>query len=146
MRYNLIVKSTLKKFSSLLVKGGIEGGLIFFFSPVLALAQTTTAWTGRCLGTIPGATDVPTIQGFECLFYNVLQVIAALAGIVFFVMFVSGGFKYLFSGNDEKKVATASSSLTSAVIGLVGVIASWFILHLIQNFTGVNVTNFIIPG
>ena len=123
---------------------------IFLSFPVPSLAQTGLDWAAqpngaRCLGTGVAA-DVPTIQGLECLFYNVLQVITALAGLVFFFMFVSGGFKYLFSGNDDKKVAAASSVLTSAIIGLIGVIASFFILRLIQNFTGVNVVDFIIPG
>lgn len=116
----------------------------------MVLAQNTTAWTGRCVGSyypgVSNAGDVASIQGFECLFFNVLQVVAALAGLAFFVMFISGGFNYLFSGNDDKKVAAASSTLTMAIIGLVGVIASYFVLRLIQNFTGVSVTNFIIPG
>ena len=121
-----------------------------FISPISSLAQTGKDWLSqpngaRCLGT-GIASDVPTIQGLECLFYNVLQVVTALAGLAFFVMFISGGFRYLFSGNDDKKVAAASSTLTMALIGLVGVIASWFILRLIQNFTGVDVLNFKIPG
>jgi hypothetical protein len=118
---------------------------ISLFSPVIALAQNTEAWAAhdsRCVS----QGDVATIQGLECLFFNVLQVIAALAGLVFFFMFVSGGFKYLFSGGDDKKVAAAASSLTSAVIGLIGIIASWFVLQLIKNFTGVDVINFVIPG
>lgn len=119
--------------------------ILSLITPISALAQTGKVWSGRCLGTGIAA-DVPTIQGLECLFYNVLQVITALAGLAFFFMFISGGFNYLFSGNDDKKVAAASSTLTMAIIGLVGVIASWFVLRLIQNFTGVNVVNFIIPG
>ena len=108
-------------------------------------AQTTQAWSGRCVGT--GAnSDVATIQGLECLFYNVLQIIVMVAGLAFFAMFISGGFKYLFSSNDQKAVAAASSTLTMAIIGLVGIIASWLILSFIQKFTGVNVTIFKIPG
>jgi len=61
-------------------------------------------------------------------------------------MFISGGFKYLTSGGNEKSVASASSTLTMAILGLVGIIASWLILKFIQNFTGVNVTIFQIPG
>jgi len=61
-------------------------------------------------------------------------------------MFINGGFKYLFSSSEPKAVAAASSTLTSALIGLVGVIASWLILKLIQDFTGINVTDFVIPG
>jgi len=60
-------------------------------------------------------------------------------------MFISGGYKYLFSGSEPKAVA-AASTLTSAFIGLIGIIASWLILKLIQDFTGINVTMFTIPG
>lgn len=107
--------------------------------------------SGRCVGqniNIDGKayTDIATIQGFECLFYNILQVIVFFAGIAFFFMFITGGFKYLFSGGDSKKVAAASSTLTLAIAGVIGVIVSWFILNLISQFTGINVLDFIIPS
>jgi len=122
---------------------------LFLFLTTSALAQSPQDWknqsSGRCVGTGTTA-DVATIQGLECLFYNVLQVIVILAGLAFLFMFISGGFKYLFSGNEPKAVAAASSTLTMAFIGLIGIIASWLILSFIQKFTGVNVTIFKIPG
>jgi len=102
---------------------------------------SVTAKGGRC-----AIDDVATIQGLECIFYNILQVITVIAGLVFLFMFISGGYSYLFSGGDEKKVAQASSTLGSSVIGLIGIIVSWLILRFIQDFTGVNVVDFIIPG
>ncbi|HNY04207.1 MAG TPA: hypothetical protein PKI92_00405 [Candidatus Woesebacteria bacterium] len=117
----------------------------FLASPSPLRAQGTQAWTGRCVGTGTNS-DVATIQGFECLFYNILQVIVTIAGLAFLFMFISGGYKYLFSGGESKAVAAASSAITSAFIGLIGVIASWLILKLIQDFTGINVTIFKIPG
>jgi hypothetical protein len=129
---------------------------LFFLTnfSIPALAQTDWATQdARCVGSagvffglIGDATDVPTIQGFECLFNNILQVVVSLAGIAFFIMFLNGGFQYIFSNGDQKKVATASSTLTMSIIGLVGVIASFLILKLIQQFTGANVTQFKIPG
>jgi hypothetical protein len=110
-------------------------------SPSYSFAAPT-AWSGRCIAN----GDVATIQGFECLFANILQVIVAFAGLAFFIMFIIGGFNYLFSSNDEKKVATAASTLTMAIFGLIGVIASSFILRFIASFTGINVLDFIIPG
>lgn len=119
----------------------------FLVSPVYA--QTST-WTGRCVKTVnvngQSFDDIATIQGVECLFYNVLQIIVTIAGLAFLFMFISGGFKYLFSSSEPKAVAAASSTLTSAFIGLIGIIASWLILKLIQDFTGINVTIFKIPG
>lgn len=126
------------------------GGFCYNFSMISLITKPAYAaakeWTtaNRCVGGPTG--DVATIQGFECLFYNILQVIVLIAGIAFFAMFINGGFKYLFSSNDPKKTALASSTLTMALIGLIGVIASWLILRFIQNFTGINVTDFVIPS
>jgi TRAP-type C4-dicarboxylate transport system permease small subunit len=86
--------------------------------------------------------DVATIAGAEDLYRNILQAIMGLAGLVFFAMLIVGGFKYLTSGGDPKKAASASSTLTTAVIGVVGVILAWFILLFIKNFTGIDVTKF----
>lgn len=89
--------------------------------------------------------DVATIQGFECLFKNILQIVVPIAGLAFFAMFLIGGFKYLTSAGDPKKAAAATSTLTMAFIGIIGVIISWLILLLIEQFTGINVTEFAIP-
>lgn len=97
------------------------------------------AWNGTC---VQG--DVATIKGFECLFKNILQVIAYAAGVVFFLMFLVGGFKYITAGGDPKKAAAASSTLTFSIAGLIGVIVSWLIILLIKKLTGVDVTNFTI--
>ena len=121
-----------------------------------AYAQTTTWSQGHCVKTVTTKVsnyygnstydDIATIQGAECLFFNILQVIVYLAGLAFLFMFISGGFKYLFSSGEQKSVAAASSTLTMAFIGLIGIIASWLIISFIQKFTGVNITNFVIPG
>lgn len=115
--------------------------------PVSSYAQQTQPWqqiNTKCVD--PNNNDVATIQGFECLFFNILQVVVSLAGLVFLFVFLKGGFAFLFSGNDAKKVASASSSLTMAIIGLVGIILAWLILHFIEAFFGIPVTIFRIPG
>ena len=110
-------------------------------NPVSTFAQGE--WKGACVSDVGFSNgNVATIQGFECLFANILQVITGFAGLAFFIMFIYGGFQYLFSGNDEKKVMASSSTLTMAIVGLVGIIVSWLILSFIQNFTGANVTLF----
>jgi hypothetical protein len=123
-------------------------------NPVMAQTEWkdyTTGSGGKCTTsvTVNNKTydDVANIQGFECIFYNILQVIVYIAGIAFLFMFITGGYQYLFSSNDPKKTAQASSTLSMAILGVIGIIASWFILRLISNFTGIsNLTNFIIPG
>lgn len=110
--------------------------------PTSALAQGSP-WSGACISTIDSS--VPTIQGLECLFANVLKIIVTVAGLAFLIMFIVGGFQYMQSSNDPKAVAAASSTLTYAVIGLVGAIVSWLILLFIKDFTGIDVTQFQIP-
>ena len=90
--------------------------------------------------------DVATIQDFNVVFENIAQIIVYFAGIAFFIMFIRGGFSYLTSGGDPKKTAQATSTLTLAVVGLVGVIISFLIIKLIGDFTGINVTEFNIPS
>ncbi len=118
----------------------------YILSPSLVYAQDTSSWdNGRCTKTV-GDVEVATIQGLECLFANVLTVVTYIAGISFFFMFIVNGFKYIFSGSDQKQLAQINSSITLAVIGLAGVIISWLVLSFIQNIFGVNVTVFEIPG
>ena len=116
--------------------------MLKLISPIYA---QTEKWEniagGKCVNN-----GVATIQGLECIFYNIVQIIAVIAGLVFLFMFISGGYTYLFSGGEEKKMALASSTLGNAIIGLIGVIVSWLILSFISNFTGVNVIDFVIPG
>lgn len=117
-------------------------------SRITVLAQNTTKWEDYTTSSGQSCVthgDVATIQGLECLFYNILQIITYIAGIVFIIMFIRGGFSYLFSGGDPKKNAQSSATLTMSVIGLIGIIASWLVLRLIHQFTGVDVTNFVIP-
>ena len=107
------------------------------FLPHPAFAQGT-AWSETCVST----DGVATIGGLECLFSNILQVIMPLAGLVFFAMFIVGAFKYLTSGGDPKKMASASHTISLSFLAVIGVIISWLILLFIENFTGVNVTEF----
>ncbi len=111
--------------------------IIKFFLPQPVLAQPQK-WSGKCIS----ADEVATINGFECLFQNIISVVFSLASLAFFIMFIVGGFKYLTSGGDSKKIAAASSTLTYAVIGVVGIIVSWLVILFIKQFTGVEVTIF----
>ena len=125
--------------------------LFFLFSFIVyhlsfvtpALAQGAK-WSGACISSVDPT--VPTIQGFECLFANILKVVVTVAGLAFVIMFIVGGFQYMRSGGDPKAATAASSTLTYAIIGLVGAIVSWLILLFIKDFTGIDVTQFTIPN
>jgi len=86
--------------------------------------------------------DPAILQDLAVIVERVLNIAVRLAGIAAFVMLIVGGFQYLTAGGDPKKTQAASSTLTYAILGLVIVIAAWFILLFIEKFTGVKVTEF----
>lgn len=88
------------------------------------------------------ADEVATFSDLEIIFTNVLNIALTLGGLTVFIMLIVGGFKYLTSGGDPKQTASASSTITMAVIGLLVAISTWFIFQLLNRITGINLLNF----
>lgn len=85
--------------------------------------------------TIPG--DIATLNCIGPLFQNVVNWLLIFAGVValFFVIF--SGFKYITSGGDPKQLEGARHTLTYAIIGLLVILLSFFIINLIAEVTNV---------
>jgi len=98
------------------------------------------AWDSTCL-----VEGVATFTCLESVFKNVVVALTALVGIALFVMFVIGGYGFLLSGGDQKKLEKARGTLTAAIAGVVIVVVAYLILQTIHLFTGVDVTQFTIP-
>ena len=86
--------------------------------------------------------DTLQISCLEPLFGRAIGLVGSLAGIVFFIMLLVGGFKYLFSGGDAKKTESAKGTLTAAFLGLVLIVAAYIFLRLAGAFTGFDLTHF----
>ena len=108
-------------------------------------AFAASNWSGCFNDKITGAQDVATIQCLVPLFKNVVVAVVELAGIALFLMFIVGGFSFLTSGGDPKRLEQAKGTLTYAIIGVVVIVSSYLILRLITQFTGVDITGFTIP-
>ncbi len=83
-----------------------------------------------------GPQHAATIRGFNGLFQNLIGSLLGLAGIILFIMLLTGGFKYITSGGDPKKLESAKNTLTYAIGGIVAVALSYLILRFIGVFTG----------
>lgn len=125
---------------SILVVGILLSSIIYHLASA-PIAYAQDAWSGTCV-----VGDVPTLGGIQCLIGNILSVALQFLGIIFFVMLLFGGFKYLISGGDPKATEGAKGTITAAIGGLVLAILAWFILRLIQDITGVKVTQFTWPS
>lgn len=84
------------------------------------------------------------LSDLTTVFDNAVSALLALGGIVLFLMLIAGGFRYLTSGGDPKAVEGAQKTLTYAIGGIVMLAGSFIILKMISNFTGADVTNFVI--
>lgn len=111
--------------------------VVFFISAPLFPAHAQEAFTGSCVGT-GAASDVPTIQGLECLVANVLASAVTLIGIVAFVFFLVGGFQILTAGGGNSKgMEQGRNSISFAILGIVVALASILILNVISGITGI---------
>ena len=86
--------------------------------------------------------DVAKLSDLEGVFGNVVEAVLALGGIVLFIMLLSGGFRYITAGGDPKGIEEAKKTLTYAIGGMVLLAMAFLILRFIQEFTGVDVTEF----
>lgn len=89
------------------------------------------AW-GKCV-----EQGVATLNCIGPLFQNVLGALLSFSGVVALFLIILSGIKFITSGGDAKQVEGARKTLTYAVIGLVVIFLSFFILNIISTITGV---------
>jgi len=109
-----------------------------------AFAQTES-WTNTNCVSITNP-DIATLQGFECIFKNILLIIIPLAGLAAFVTLIIGGFQYLTSAGDPKQLQKATATITAAIIGIAVILGIWFVFKLLFVITGLDLLQFQIPG
>ncbi len=90
----------------------------------------------------PSGNQPAQIKDLEVIFANIVQVIIGFAGIVLFILLLSGGIRYITSGGDPKATEGAQKTITYAIGGLVLILLSYLVLVLIKAITGVDVTQF----
>lgn len=66
----------------------------------------------------------------------VVKLLFPLAGILLFFFLVWGGYNFLVSGGDPEKVKAGKAKITSALIGFVLLVLSYFITSLIARIFG----------
>jgi len=114
---------------------------IFSFSPVLADSYGLNETVGQ--GNLSSAFNkdqVDTRKPGGFLAYKSGQLIGSLLsfiGVVFMVLIIAAGFKWMTSGGNQTKVDKAKDLLIAAVIGLVIVLSA----YAITAFIGREITN-----
>lgn len=78
-----------------------------------------------------------TLSDLTGVFTRIVSILIPIGGVVLFVMLIVGGFYFIFSSGDPRKVEGARNTITYAIIGIIVLAAAFFIIQLIANFAGV---------
>ncbi len=80
----------------------------------------------------------PSLACIFPLFQNVINAALMFAGIIALFFIIWSGIQLIRSGGDQKQVQGARNTLTYAIIGLVLIFLSFFIINFISYLTGVD--------
>lgn len=94
---------------------------------------------GTQFGALCGFTDLGGILGFIVTIAFIAAVIIALGFLIL------GGIKWITSGGDKTGVEAARNQIIAAVIGLIVVFLSFFILNLVLGLFDINLFRLRLP-
>lgn len=80
-------------------------------------------------------------SSFGDLFSVLLKNIFTFAGLIFFFVLIFAGLQYILSGGNKENLQKAGASITNALLGLIIVFVSYWIIKIIQILTGVKILN-----
>jgi hypothetical protein len=76
----------------------------------------------------------------------VIEVLLIVASVVFFVMLLVGGIRWILSGGDKTNTQNARNQITAALVGLVIVFSAWLIASIIGTIFKVDIFNLTLPS
>lgn len=119
--------------------------LIFLFTrPALAYAQTTVDPCPPAFSQFKALCS-PNLLNFGRVVGNIITIAFVLAVVVALFFLVYGGIKWITSGGDKAAVESARNTLVAAIIGLVVVFLSYFILNIILGLFDLRLNALVIP-
>ena len=81
--------------------------------------------------------DVATLACIPVVINNVINAALVFSGVIALVLIIYSGIKYITSRGDQTAIESAKKTLTYAIIGLIVIFLSFFIVNLISTLTGV---------
>ncbi|HKC14927.1 MAG TPA: hypothetical protein VKC89_03150 [Patescibacteria group bacterium] len=117
--------------------------IYLFIVPSFAFAQ------GVNVSPIPSGNFAPLASlgasNFGKIVGNVITIAFVLSALIALVFLVYGGVKWITSGGDKAAVEGARNTIVAAVIGLVIVFLSYFVLNIILGFFNLSLGDLQLP-
>src|SRR5258706_8565578 len=91
-------------------------------------------------GTFQNITGSPKEQlgNFLSTLITTITVVGSLAFVVYFTI---GGLKWIIAGGDKAKVGEAHAHMTQAAVGLIAIVASFFIVGIVGSVLCIDILN-----
>lgn len=80
-----------------------------------------------------------TYTSFGGLISNVLPNVYIAAGVILLFLIISGGLIMILNSGNQDAQANGKKVITGAIIGLVALFASFWIIQIIQVLTGIKI-------
>jgi len=92
--------------------------------------------------------NVPQDPGKGLAFYiaALWQTVVTIGGVALIIYLVWGGIEYLTSGGDKTKIDDAQKKISSSVIGVAILIASYAIVYFLQQVLKISILKPVFPS
>ena len=106
-------------------------------TPSATIADISSAKSDACAGIgVAGSGCGDNGSALSGALTAIINVFAAIVGVVAVIMIIIAGMRFITSGGDTSKVASAKSAITYAIIGLIIVAAAESIVHFVLGKVG----------
>lgn len=99
------------------------------------------------LGPITGIGKFQTISAsgpkteLSTLLSSIITTLTVVGSLAFVVYFTLGAIKWIVGGGDKAKVSEAQTQMTQSAIGLIAIVASYFIIGIVGAVLGLDILN-----
>jgi len=87
---------------------------------------------------ISGLQSSPTAF-LQTIIPNAIGLAFVIASVIFLFMIIMGAIQWILSGGDKQGLESARGKISSALIGIIILFATFAIIQLIQNFFGIHI-------
>ncbi|KKT30194.1 MAG: hypothetical protein UW16_C0016G0014 [Microgenomates group bacterium GW2011_GWC1_44_10] len=115
--------------------------MIKFISSVLAATDIPLGPEVGGVGPFQTAISGNVQSGMGTLLSNLITTITVVGSLAFVIFFTLGGLSWITAGGDKAKVSSAQTQMTQAAIGLIAIVASFFIIGIVGAVLGIDILN-----
>jgi len=108
--------------------------LLIALISLLSISQPVLASSfGESLNQTAANADISQSQNLTLVVAQIVQGVLGILGVIFLVLLIYGGFVYMTSMSDAKKIEKAKNIIKAAIIGLIIVLAAYSIAFFVAN-------------